>query len=110
MRDLIADQLGTRPSGAVRMLTQVRRWGWLFNPITVYVAWDRNPDVPVAIVLEVTNTPWRERHHYTAALQQVPHDGGNRYRARISKALHVSPFLDEEYEYLVELAPDGTGV
>ena len=25
------------------MLTQVRRWGWLFNPITVYVAWDREP-------------------------------------------------------------------
>ena len=66
-----------RPSGAIRMLTQVRRWGWLFNPITVYVAWDRDPDVPVAIVLEVTNTPWRERHHYVAALQQVPHDGGN---------------------------------
>ena len=109
VRSLITDQLGFRPSGAVRMLTQVRRWGWLFNPITVYVAWGRNPDVPVAIVLEVTNTPWRERHHYTAALQQVPHDGATRYRARIGKALHVSPFLDEDFEYLVELAPDAHG-
>ena len=50
------------------MLTQVRRWGWLFNPITVFVAWDADPDAPVGAVLEVTNTPWKERHRYALAL------------------------------------------
>ena len=39
--DALADVLGARPTGPVRMLSQWRRWGWLFNPITVFVAWDR---------------------------------------------------------------------
>ena len=109
VRDLIAVDLGTRPSGAIRMLTQVRRWGWLFNPITVYLAWDDDPDAPVAIVLEVTNTPWRERHHYVAALHPTPSSANARYRARIAKVLHVSPFLDERYEYAIEVTADRRG-
>ena len=62
VRDELAPLLGRRPAGEVRMLTQVRRWGWLFNPITVYLVWDADPQLPVGAVLEVTNTPWKERH------------------------------------------------
>ena len=57
-----------RPLGPVRTLTQVRTWGYLFNPITVTTGGPRGrarraapPDV---VVLEVTNTPWKERHWY----------------------------------------------
>ena len=70
VRDAVGDVLGRRPDGPIRMLTQVRRWGWLFNPITVYVAWNLGTDGPVALVLEVTNTPWKERHRYAAAAVQ----------------------------------------
>ncbi len=34
--DLVEARLGRRPSGPSMMLTQLRSWGWLFNPITIY--------------------------------------------------------------------------
>lgn len=104
-RDELAPVLGHRPAGPVRMLTQVRRWGWLFNPITVYVVWDDDQTDrgdqgdPVGAVLEVTNTPWKERHRYPIALARE----GEWLRARTDKQLHVSPFLDEAHRYDVRL-------
>ncbi len=111
-------ELGTWPAGAadpgpVRLLTQPRRWGWLFNPISIFFAWTDNktpsvsPDSfetdrgPVGVVLEVTNTPWKERHRYPMTLQQtdVSGDGRPRLAAEFDKVLHVSPFLHEDYRY-----------
>ena len=97
----LAAVLGRAPSGAVRVLTQVRRWGWLFNPITVYVAWDTDPDQPVGAVLEVTNTPWKERHRYPIVLSTPDEHGWMTGTA--DKELHVSPFLDEDARYDVRL-------
>ena len=106
VRDDLGDATGHRPAGPVRMLTQVRRWGWLFNPITLYVAWDADVDVPFGAVLEVTNTPWKERHRYAVALVEARRAEGEaaRFTARARKRLHVSPFLDEELEYLIDLS------
>lgn len=105
-RDELAPLLDGRPTGPVRMLTQVRRWGWLFNPITVYVVWDAGGGDPVGAVLEVTNTPWKERHRYPIALVR----DGEWLRADTAKALHVSPFLDESHRYDVRLRGRGTRV
>jgi uncharacterized protein len=99
-RDDVSAVLGRRVDGPVRMLTQVRRWGWLFNPITVFVVWDVDDTGPVAAVLEVTNTPWKERRRYAMALQ--PTDGA--FTARVAKSMHVSPFLDESFEYVIRLS------
>lgn len=101
VRDEVETILGRRPVGEVRMLTQVRRWGWLFNPITVYVIWDADPEVPVAAVLEVTNTPWKERHPYPIALSLPGEEGW--MTASTAKHLHVSPFLHEDFRYDVRL-------
>ena len=103
-RDALAAELGFRPTGPVRVLTQWRRWGWLFNPITVFLVWHDDPDTPAGAVLEVTNTPWKERHRYPAALHRR---GDGRLVAEIDKVLHVSPFLDEAYRYLVTIGHDG---
>ncbi|MFP5489365.1 MAG: FAD-dependent oxidoreductase [Acidimicrobiia bacterium] len=100
-RDELTPVLGRRPEGPVRMLTQVRRWGWLFNPITVYVVWDAGAD-PVGAVLEVTNTPWKERHRYPVALER----DGAWLRSSVHKELHVSPFLDEAHRYDLRLRGD----
>lgn len=104
VRDDLAGVLDRRPTGEVRMLTQLRRWGWLFNPITVYVAWDSNPDEPVGCVLEVTNTPWKQRHRYAVRLDTGPEGW---MTATTSKVLHVSPFLDEDFDYRLRLRADG---
>lgn len=85
------------------MLSQIRRWGWLFNPITVFFVWDEpqvadsNAPDPVGLVLEVTNTPWKERTHYPVLLEAI----GDTLVARFDKTLHVSPFLGMEHEYRV---------
>jgi hypothetical protein len=84
VRDLVHQRTGHRPDGPVGVLTQLRTWGWLFNPITTYYCWDPTGTTVETVVVEVTNTPWHERTTYV-----LP--GTGTYRA--PKAMHVSPFL-----------------
>lgn len=105
VRDELEPAVGRRPDGEIRMLTQLRRWGWLFNPITVYLAWDADPDAPIGAVLEVTNTPWKERHRYAVPLRIDDLAGDRRLVGRVAKSLHVSPFLDEEFDYSIAVRP-----
>ncbi len=102
VRGALTPTLTDRPTGQIRMLTQVRRWGWLFNPITAYVVW--NDLGPVAAVLEVTNTPWKERTVYPIALTADGDRGACRFIGSTRKSMHVSPFLNEENAYAVSLA------
>ena len=52
------------PRGPGRLLTSVRTFGHLFNPISVYYCFDRTGEQVEALAAEVTNTPWGERHVY----------------------------------------------
>lgn len=103
-RDL-APVLGYKPHGPVRMLSQMRRWGWLFNPITVVLVWDGPDDSessrqrPSGAVLEVTNTPWKERTRYAVALDET----AGRLTAVFDKSMHVSPFLGLDHRYRLSL-------
>ena len=45
------------------MLTQLRSYGMCFNPISFYYCLDAAERV-TAVLAEVTNTPWGERHSY----------------------------------------------
>lgn len=87
--------LGRRPRGAVRMLTHLRTLGYVFNPVTFYYCFDADGTLD-AVVAEITNTPWGERHAYV--LDARPAVDGE-VRARFPKAFHVSPFLDMDLEY-----------
>ena len=64
VRDRIAAQTGTRPAGPIRMLTHLRYFGIGFNPVTFYYCFDAADTRVEAIVAEITNTPWNERHAY----------------------------------------------
>ena len=105
IRDELRPVIGRRPEGQIRMLTQLRWWGWLFNPITLYVAWDSDDEAPAGAVLEVTNTPWKERHRYAVELEATDAAAGTstRFIARVRKVLHVSPFLDKQFDYVIGL-------
>lgn len=105
-RDDLGVVLGWRPEGPVRALTQLRRWGWLFNPLTAFFVWNECTDDPVGLVLEVTNTPWKQRHRYAVPLVRY----GGRLRARVVKSLHVSPFLDDNHHYDVEVTADAARI
>ncbi len=103
LQQLVEDSTGYRPTGPIRMLSQPRMWGWLFNPITLYFLWDNPQGSPVAAVAEVSNTPWKERHHYPVLLAPQESDHGTAFEAQFNKKLHVSPFLGSEYVYQLRL-------
>lgn len=96
VRDLVERRLGRRPTGPIRLLTHLRYWGYCFNPVSFYFCHEGEA-IP-AVVAEITNTPWNERHAYV-----LPGPGVHRMR----KEFHVSPFMgmEQEYEWRIP-APD----
>jgi DUF1365 family protein len=90
VHDLVEERVGHRPSGPVAVLAHPRTWGWLFNPITLYYCFDVTAVRVEALVAEVTNTPWHERHVYVV---------GAPGRHRFPKELHVSPFFGMDMDY-----------
>ncbi|MFY0665692.1 MAG: DUF1365 domain-containing protein [Natronospirillum sp.] len=106
--DLVAERTGYRPTGAVRVMTQWRNFGLSFNPVSFYFAFDADDDTtPVAIIPEITNTPWLDRYQYV--LTPEPRgDGiaavdkkGDNWVFKVKKDFHVSPFhpMDHDYEW-----------
>jgi DUF1365 family protein len=96
-------ELGRRPRGTVTLVTQVRILGYVFNPVSFYLCRDERGELE-ALVAEITNTPWNERHAYVLDAR-----GGER-RWRFAKRFHVSPFLPMELEYDWRLAEDERGL
>jgi DUF1365 family protein len=97
VRSRVERALGVRPHGTVHLLANLRTWGFCFNPLAVYWCADRD-GAPVAEVLQVTNTPWHERHLYVVDRR---HEAAAR-PARFAKAMHVSPFLPMDCTYVLD--------
>ena len=58
VRELVAAETGDRPEGPIRLLTQLRRYGYYFSPLNLYYCFDRDGEDVEAVVAEVSNTPW----------------------------------------------------
>jgi uncharacterized protein len=80
-------------TGSVRMLANLRNFGFVFNPLTCYYCFDATEQLRF-VVAEVTNTPWGERHCYVLP---VAADGS--CQQQFAKAMHVSPFMPMALEY-----------
>jgi uncharacterized protein len=93
VRSKVSEALGKRPSGPIRLLTQVRAFGFVFNPVSFYYCFAPDGTTLEAVVAEITNTPWGERHSYVV---KVSSDGSV---APFSKAFHVSPFFAMHHRY-----------
>lgn len=104
IRELVAAELGFRPAGKIFLLTNLRLFGYCFNPISIYYCHDQAGDL-CATVLEVSNTPWRERHCYVARAGQAGING--RRDHRFEKRFHVSPFLPMDMQYRLKFATPG---
>ena len=81
--------------GPVRLLTHARTFGHCFNPVSFYYCYDGPGERVQAVVAEVTNTPWGERHRYVLRSRgagRVIEDG-------FDKAFHVSPFMGMDHRY-----------
>jgi DUF1365 family protein len=99
--DRVDTALGFRPSGPVRVLTQVRNFGYVFNPVSFYYCFAADGETLEAIVAEITNTPWKERHAYVLRAR----DGA--VRSGFAKAFHVSPFFGMAQQYRWQLSTPG---
>jgi DUF1365 family protein len=101
VRDLVHAQTGARPEGPVRVLTQLRSFGHCFNPVSFYYCFDAADGRLDAIVAEVTNTPWGERHAYVVGGGEGP---SRVLAGQFDKALHVSPFMGMDHRYTCRAA------
>ena len=95
IRDFVAASTGQRPQGSVCLLTHLRYFGHCFNPLSLYYCHDEQ-DRLTAVVAEVSNTPWGERHCYL--LQPKP-GRSDVLVDEHAKEFHVSPFLSMDLEY-----------
>ncbi len=103
VRATVAEATGSWPTGPIRLLAGLRTWGWSFNPIAFYFVLTPDGARIEALLAEVTNTPWNERHAYV-----LPVGGGTAVdTVRFPKALHVSPFMDMDLDHAISATAPG---
>jgi DUF1365 family protein len=89
---------GARPEGPVRVLTHLRTFGYCFNPVSFYYCFDAAGRRVEAVLAEVENTPWGERHAYVLARSRGS-AAGDALCFETGKQLHVSPFMPMDQRY-----------
>ena len=104
VRRTVAAKSGIRPEGPIRLLTHLRYYGYCFNPVSFYYCFDPEDTRVDAILAEITNTPWGERHAYV--LPRTPAMNGV-MRFRFGKGFHVSPFMPMQQRYDWRFSPPG---
>jgi uncharacterized protein len=95
VRALVHARTGACPAGPIRVLTQLRTLGHCFNPVSFYYCFTPGERLD-AVVAEVTNTPWGERHAYVLSRS----GDGRVLSGEHAKALHVSPFMSLTQRYV----------
>jgi DUF1365 family protein len=108
VRQLVNKRTGLNLEGPIRLLTHLRYFGKSFNPVSFYYCFSRNDDQVVAVVADVTNTPWGERHAYVMpVVDPTDHGTVTLMRARFDKQLHVSPLMGMDHTYDWRLTEPG---
>jgi DUF1365 family protein len=97
VRQHIKEKNGIAPSGKIFLLTHLSTLGYCFNPISVYIVFKPDSNEIEMLLTEVTNTPWGERHIYILDAPRAVKN--NVYQYVFEKVLHVSPFMQMNYEY-----------
>jgi hypothetical protein len=108
VRDLVEQSTGQRPHGPIRLLTHLRYFGYVFNPVSFYYCFNADDTRLETIVAEVNNTPWGERECYVLGKDAEVIDsevgdgevGRNAIRRYCPvKRMHVSPFMPMDVSY-----------
>jgi len=94
VRQQVEKQTGVYPDGPIRLLSNLRYFGFIMNPISCYYCFDNNEQLQY-IIAEVNNTPWNERHCYVLTCDPDQHY----QRISFNKEFHVSPFNPMDIRY-----------
>lgn len=95
------------PAHRIMLLAYPRMLGYVFNPISVYFAYDADGAI-LAVIYAVRNT-FGERHAYVAPI--APGDVSEAgIRQTRGKVFHVSPFVSMDARYHFRLLPPGRTV
>ena len=103
VRKVIGDQTGRAPVGPIRLLTQLRNFGYYMSPLNLYYCFDESGQEVDMVVAEVNNTPWNERHCYVLWSGNKL-EGGDELKFSHPKDFHVSPFMGMNMTYRWGLA------
>lgn len=95
-RDAVEAATGARPAGPVRLLAGLRYLGHSFNPVSFYYCFDSTGERVEAVVADVENIPWGERHPYVLARGKRE---GPVLSDELDKTLHVSPLMGMDQTY-----------
>jgi len=95
-RDTVAVATGSRPAGPVRLLTGLRYFGHSFNPVSLYYCFAAGGERVEAVVADVQNIPWGERHPYVLARGERR---GTVLSEELEKSFHVSPLMGMDQTY-----------
>lgn len=96
VKQRVSEEVGVYPKGKVCLLTNLRYWGFIINPISTYYCYDELDRLQY-ILVEVTNTPWDKRISYV--IDASGQTQSKVIKARFAKSMHVSPFMAMHYEY-----------
>lgn len=108
VRDLVESSGAPRPTGPIRLLTHLRYFGYVMNPVSFYYCFDSRGERVDTIVAEVNNTPWGERHCYVLHCA----DEISPKRFALQKQFHVSPFMamSQTYDWRLTVPGDRLNV
>ena len=103
-REAVAAATGSRPAGPVRLLTGLRYFGHSFNPVSLYYCFDEAGERVDAVVADVQNIPWGERHPYVLARGE---QRGAVLSEELEKTFHVSPLMGMDQTYSFRASEPG---
>lgn len=97
--EAISTAMGIQETSITRvcMLTNLRMFGFIINPVSFYYAFD-DDDQLIAIMPEITNTPWNERFQYVLPTDESDRKNG-KFRFEVDKGFHISPFHPMNMQY-----------
>ena len=68
VRDRVEAQLGRRPLGAIQLMTQLRTFGYVFNPVSFFYCYSLSEEL-LCVLAQVRNT-FGEKHLYVCPIEE----------------------------------------
>ncbi len=106
VRQRVEAELGRPAPGPIRLLTHLRYFGYVQNPVSFYYGYREDGETLDWVLAEITNTPWGQRHAYLLPVERAEARGRSLHFG-FDKAFHVSPFLPMDRRYHWVFTPPG---